>query len=273
MKIVVKLGGELAKPENRQELSLIADELQKLTGAGHEVIVVHGGGPQTTALMRQLGQEPNIVGGRRVTDEAALDALLMAVAGKVNVTISSVFLGRGINAVGLTGVSARIIGCKKRPPKLMPNHGPDPVDFGFVGDVTEVNTEFLSKLSSDGYTPVLACVGVDSSGQPFNINADTVANGLSVALKADRLLLLTGVPGVLLDIDNPESRIPKLTVEEGYQAIADGTVFGGMIPKLEESFSALKAGVGQINILGKLNSGDIEQALQTAGSVGTALLP
>lgn len=273
MKIVVKLGGELLAEARRAELSAITAGVRALVEAGHRVVMVHGGGPQTTALQEALGQTPKMVGGRRVTDRAALDALCMVVGGKLNIDLVSALLAAGVSAVGLHGVSARAIGCVRRPPKVVSGGGPEPVDFGHVGDVTEVNEALLDLLLDAGHTPVLACIGADAEGKPHNINADVVANGLAIALSAERLLLVTSTPGVLRDVRDPESRIGQLSIAEGRRAIAEGIVQGGMIPKLEESFEALTRGVGQIHILGRIGPGDLERALEAPGSVGTALLP
>lgn len=272
-RVVVKLGGELLGPNRKDELAAIVADVKALVDAGERVVLVHGGGPQTSALQRQLGQEPKMVGGRRVTDDAALDAMIMVVAGRMNVALVSALRSVGLSAVGLNGVSAHLVQCDKRPAKVVSGGGPDPVDFGHVGDVTGVNRAFIELLLDAGYTPAIACLGSDAAGRPYNINADTVANGVAIALEADRLLMLTSTPGVLKDKDDPTTRIATLTVEEGRAAIEDGTVQGGMIPKLEESFEALGKGVGQIHILGHLGPGDLRRAVEAPGSVGTALLP
>jgi acetylglutamate kinase len=147
--------------------------------------------------------------------------------------------------------------------------GDEPVDFGHVGDPTGFDLAMLEAAWSISAVPVVACLGHDHDGNVFNINADIVANQLAGALKADALLLVTGAPGVLRDIKDPASRIPRLTVEEGRRAIADGTVSGGMIPKLEESFEALALGARAIYIL----DGRLRDALREPGAVGTVLVP
>jgi acetylglutamate kinase len=273
LKIVVKLGGELLSDERRAELEAITADVAQLVDRGDRVLMIHGGGPQTTALQKALGQTPNIVGGRRITDGDALDAITMVVGGRLNIALTSALRGAGVNAVGLNGVSGRAIACEKRPPRVVSGAGDQPVDFGHVGDVTGVNEALLSLLLDGGYVPVLACIGSDAEGRPFNINADVVANGVAIALSADRLLLVTGTPGVLRDVEDPSSRIATLTIAEGRRAIADGTVQGGMIPKLEESFVAIERGVGRIHIVGTLGAGDLLRGLEAPGSVGTTLLP
>lgn len=272
MKIVVKLGGELMSAARSAELAAICAGVHDFVAAGHRVVVVHGGGPQTTALQERLGQTPRIVAGRRVTDRDALDVMVMVVGGRLNIELTSALRRAGVDAVGLNGVSGRAIACERRPPRVVRGAGDEPVDFGFVGDVTGVNLGLLELLFGAGHVPVLACIGSDAEGQAYNINADAVANGLAVAIGADRLLLLTSAPGVLRDVADPSSRIATMTVEEARAAIEDGTVQGGMIPKLEESIEALERGVGEIHILGSVGDGDLQRVLASPGVIGTALI-
>lgn len=267
---VVKLGGEVvAGPE----LAAIADDVRALEGAGHRVVMVHGGGPQATALQRALGQEPKQIAGRRVTDEAALDVMKMVVAGKVNVDLCGALVRAGVRPLGLHGASGRVIVATKRPAKVYAGAGPEPVDLGLVGDVTRVDTAFLERVLALGLVPVLACLGVGDDGQAYNINADIVATRVAAELAADGLFLVSDVRGVLRDVADPGSRLASLTVAEGRRLIADGVITKGMIVKLEEAFSALAAGVRRIHVLGKLAPGELSREAGSPGSVGTALLP
>jgi acetylglutamate kinase len=150
--------------------------------------------------------------------------------------------------------------------------GPEPIDFGHVGDVTGVNDKLIELLTSAGFVPVVACLGADESGHVYNINADIVANKLAIALDARALLLVSDVPGVLKDVADPASRIPRLTIAEGKKAILDGVVTKGMIPKLEESFAALGEGVRAVHIVGRLARGDLAREVAEPGSVGTVLV-
>jgi acetylglutamate kinase len=260
--IVVKLGGEVVDSPILFEL---ARDLQKLVASGRKVVVSHGGGPQATRLSKRLGLEPKIVGGRRVTDEATLDVMKMTVAGQVSVDLCARLRSAGLRPVGLHG----LVRAHRRPPTIVSGGGPEPVDFGHVGDVDGFDLQQLELLLSAGYLPVVACLGHDATGALYNINADLVANQLAGTLHADALLLVTSTPGVLRQVDDRQSRIPTLTVREGRQLIEEGLVSGGMIPKLEDSFAALSLGVRAIYIL----DGQIEEALRTPGSVGTILLP
>jgi len=270
---VVKVGGELLDEQHLVELSSIARDVRRLLDSGRRLVFVHGGGPQTTALQRALGQEPKIVGGRRITDAAALDVLNMVVGGKLNIDLCTALRASGVDALGLNGVSGGAIGCVKRPPRVVTGGGDQPVDFGFVGDVVSVNSALLALLVENGFTPVLACIGGDEQGRAFNINADMVASQLAAKLPAERLLMITGTSGVLRDVKDPSSRIARMTIAEARSAIADESVKGGMIAKLEEAIEAIDRGVAEVQILGKLGDGDLVRAFETPGSIGTIMVP
>lgn len=266
--IVIKTGGELAA-DTEQVAALGAD----IAALEADVVVVHGGGPQATELSRKLGIERHIVGGRRVTDRETLDVMKMILGGLVNVDLTAALRGAGLRTIGLSGVSSGLVEAVKRPPRVVSGGGPEPVDFGWVGDIVGVNVSLLRLLLAEGYTPVLNSLGGDAGGHVYNINADVAATKVAAALEADHLALLTGgVPGVLRDKDDPETRIPRLTADDARAAIADGVIVGGMIPKIEEALDVLDAGVGAIHILGALRPGDVRRALDTPGSVGTALV-
>lgn len=267
--LVVKLGGEVVRS---RDVDVIAADIAALTGLGHRITVVHGGGPQVTELQAKLGQTPRIVGGRRVTDKPALYALKMAIAGEVNIDLCAALLRAGVRPVGLHGASGLVLKARKRAPMVVTGGGPEPVDLGFVGDVTHVDVALLELLARSSYVPVLACLGADEAGEIYNINADKVANAVAVALRADALVLVTDVPAVLADRRDPASRFATLTVREGREAIRRGVVEGGMIPKLEESFAGIDAGIRAVHVVGRLARGDLLRAVVTPGSVGTVVV-
>ena len=267
--VVIKVGGEVVAGEH---LAAIAADVAALSSSGTSVLMVHGGGPQATALQKALGQTPNVVAGRRITDAATLDVMKMVVAGKVNVDLCSALLAAGAQPVGLHGASACAVRAVKRPPRVVAGGGPEPIDFGHVGDVVGVNRALLTLLAGAGYVPVLACLGASSAGEVFNINADIVANRVAIELDASALLLITDVPAVLADVRDHTSRIARMTVDEGRRAIAEGVVTKGMIPKLEESFAAIAEGVRAVHIVGKLKRGELAAAVRDPGSVGTVLV-
>jgi acetylglutamate kinase len=267
--VVVKLGGEVVQGPH---MAAIAADIAEMREKGTPVVVVHGGGPQATDLQKKLGQTPNIVAGRRITDADTLEVMKMIVAGKVNVDLCSALVAAGAKPVGLHGASSNTVKATRRPPKVMAGAGPDPIDFGFVGDVTGVNDALVALLVSNGFVPVLACLGADEKGQTYNINADAVANQIAIRLDARALVLITDVPGVLRDVNDPSSRIGKLTVADGKKAIADGIITKGMIPKVEESFAAIGEGVRAVHVVGRLARGDLARAVAEPGSVGTVLV-
>jgi acetylglutamate kinase len=267
--VVVKIGGEIVHGSG---VRAVAADVTALAGRGDRVFLVHGGGPQATALQRALGQEPKVVAGRRITDQATLDVMKMIVAGQVNVDLCAALVAAGARPVGLHGASSLAIEAVRRPPRVVSGGGPEPIDFGLVGDVVGFRRELLDLLAGAGYVPVLACLGADAGGQVLNINADIIANQLAQGLGADHLVLVTGTPGVLRDVNDPASRLPRLTASQARAAIADGTVRGGMIPKLEESLAVLDTGrVGSIHIVGELAAGDLLRAIDQPGSIGTTL--
>ncbi len=268
---VIKVGGDILR---RPTLGPLTSDIAKLATEGEHVVMVHGGGPQATALQSELGQTANIVAGRRITDADALEVMKMAVAGRLNVDLCSALMRAGAKPVGLHGASSQAIAANKRPPRVVSGGGDEPIDFGFVGDVAGVNKKLLGLLLESGSSPVLACMGADESGQVYNINADIIANQTAKHLGAKRLVLVTSAPGVVRDLSDLSTRIPTLTIAEARAAIADGTVAGGMIPKLEESIRVLEDGsVSAIHIVGDLQAGDLRKEMNSPGSIGTALLP
>ena len=182
--------------------------------------------------------------------------------------------GKSQNRKG--GTQARHSACTvlatRRPPKMVSGGGPEPVDFGYVGDVVGVNDALIGLLVGDGFVPVIACLGADEKGGVYNINADAVANQVAIRLDARALVLVTDVPGVMRDLNDPTSRIGRLTFAEGKRAIEDGVVTKGMIPKLEESFAAIAQGVRAVHIVGRLSRGDLTRAVTSPGEVGTVLV-
>lgn len=267
--VVLKLGGEVIAGA---QLPAVAADVAALHAEGVPLVIVHGGGPQATALQKRLGQTPTIIGGRRVTDADALDVMKMIVAGKLNVDLCAALLAAGARPLGLHGASSGAVLARRQPPALVTGGGPEPVDFGFVGDVVGVDGTLLGLAVRNGYVPVLACLGADREGVVYNINADAVASQVAVRLDARALVLVSDVPAVLRDVDDPHSRIPRMTTSEGRRAIAEGIVTRGMIPKLEESFAAIALGVKEVHVVGRLGPGDLARAVRDPGRIGTVLV-
>lgn len=259
--LVVKLGGEVI---SSTALPTLAADLAGL-GA---LVLVHGGGKLASDVQRALGQTPHIVHGRRVTDDAALDVMKMTVAGVMNVNLCAALTAAGASPVGLHGASSCAIRARRQPPTDTPD---GVVDYGHVGEVTGVNTALIELLLQGHFLPVLSCLGADERGAVYNINADAVANQLALHLKAHTLLLVSDVPGVMRDLADPSSRIPRLSRKEATEAMREGVIRGGMVPKVEESLAALDAGLHEVHILGRLSPGDLQRAVANPGSVGTVL--
>ncbi|MEM6788955.1 MAG: acetylglutamate kinase [Myxococcota bacterium] len=265
--IVVKLGGNAITGPERTRL---CDDLTTLR-QDHDLVVVHGGGPQTTALQETLGQTPKKVGGRRVTDPATLDVIKMVVGGKLNIDLCAALLRAGAQPIGLHGASACVVESRRRPPQTVVGGPPEPVDLGLVGDVVGLNIGLLRHLLGGGFLPVLACIGASPEGEVFNINADVVANRVAVELEAAALVLVSDIVGVLRDRDDPTTRIPSIRRGEQQSLIATGILRDGMVPKVVEAFRAVDQGVRRVHIVGRLGPGDLVAEMATPGSVGTVL--
>ena len=243
--VVVKYGGHAMEggiPEH------FAQDIVLMKQTGIEPIVVHGGGPQIGAMLNKLSIPSTFIDGLRVTDAAAVEVVEMVLTGSINKQIVSGINAAGGRAVGLSGkdgnlVVARKLERYKLDPKTLERV---PVDLGFVGEPEKVNPEVLRMITRSDLIPVVAPIGVGKKGETYNINADTVAGAVSGAMNAARLLLLTDVEGVL---DREGKLIPRLTVSEARALIADGTISGGMIPKIETAIDAVEAGVKAAVIL------------------------
>lgn len=247
---LIKLGGALV--DDKPALANLARDISLLANVGIRICVVHGGGPQATKLAAQLGVEQKFVDGRRITDEATLEVTKMVFAGKINLEILAALRAEGLQAVGLSGVSADIIHAKRRAPTEFPDRetgGTQMVDMGHVGDIVDVDSGVLRVLMDSGYVPVVNSLGADQAGNVLNINADTVARHLAIDLNADKFLLLTDVAGILRDRDDPSSLVSSITAQQIEEEVAAGTIAKGMIPKTHNCVKALEGGVARAHIL------------------------
>lgn len=251
---IVKVGGAVV--EDGAQLDSLLSAFAAIEG---RKVLVHGGGRRATAIASRLGVESRMVNGRRITDGAMLEVVTMVYGGLVNKDIVARLQARGVNSIGLTGADGGVILSHKRPVK--------DVDYGFVGDVERVDGSRLSSLIEGGFTPVMAPLTHDGHGQMLNTNADTIAAETAKAL-AERydvkLMYCFEKPGVMADPDDDSTLIPVITRQDFKRLKADGTVTGGMLPKLENAFSAIDAGVSRVNI-----------TLSTAidGRHGTMIMP
>lgn len=246
---VVKLGGEVLA--DTRALDSIAGQVSLLSSLGIRIVVVHGGGPQATALSRRLGEEPRIVAGRRVTDDGALEVAKMVYAGQLNVDLLAALRAHEAQAVGLSGVDADLITAHRRPPVQVVDDGGKTltVDFGHVGDLERVDPRVLHTLLEARFVPVVASLAGDGDGHVFNVNADTVAESLAVALHAQKLIFLTGTPGVLRNREDPASLIAFADPDDLAGLLASGVITGGMRPKVESCIRAATGGVERTHII------------------------
>lgn len=270
---VVKFSGKVT--EDKINLASLAEELALLHQVGIRVCVIHGGGKQLTELAEQLGVVQTVIQGRRVTDDDTLELAKMVFRGKINTEILAQFRRRGIKAVGLSGIDGGVVTAVKRPPRDVLNKETGEtkiVDFGHVGDVVNVDVSLLETMLTNGYLPIVSSLGADDDGRIFNINADTIAAEIAVQLNAEKLILLSDVNGIYLDINDPESRISKVTATEALELIESGQATGGMIPKLENLVSVLQRGVRSTHIIsGTLRNAVLSEVFTDEGS-GTMLM-
>jgi acetylglutamate kinase len=234
--VVVKYGG--AAMTDPDLADLFAQDVVLMRSVGMRPVVVHGGGPQIGSLMKRLGMEPEFKDGLRVTDAETLDVARMVLVGKVNRDIVASINVHGPLAVGLSGEDAALITASARHP-----------DLGFVGNVDAVNPGILDRLLAEELIPVIATIGIDPEGQAYNINADTAAGAVAVAVRAEKLVYLTDVIGVLRDVSDPESLITTASADELDKLIDEGVLTGGMIPKIRSCTEAVRKGVAHAHIL------------------------
>jgi len=234
--VVIKYGGHAM--EDPALADLFAQDVVLMRLVGMNPVVVHGGGPQISALMRRLGKEPEFVDGLRVTDAESVDIVRMALVGKVNREIVAALNQHGSYAVGLSGEDAGLIKVEMRDERL-----------GFVGDVSSIDPSIVHKLVNEELIPVIATVGVDELGQAYNINADTVAGAIALAMHAEKLVYLTDVAGLYADYGDESTLISQTDVDGITAMLASGQADGGMIPKLQSCVEALHGGVRRAHIL------------------------
>lgn len=241
--IVVKYGGNAMTDENLKRC--FARDVVLLKLVGMNVVVVHGGGPQIENLLARIGKKGEFIQGMRVTDAETMEAVEMVLGGQVNKEIVSLINQQGGKAVGLTGKDGNFIHAKKLllPNKDNPEEG---IDVGQVGDITHIDPSLIGHLESGGFIPVIAPVGVGKGGETYNINADVVAGKIAEVLKAEKLVLLTNTPGVL---DKAGNLLTGITPKDIDHMVEDGTLSGGMLPKIGSALDAARNGVKSVHII------------------------
>ena len=239
--VVVKYGGNAMLNEELKED--VMEDIVLLSTIGIHVVLVHGGGPEINHMLERIGKESKFINGLRYTDGETMEVVQMVLTGKLNKDIVGILLQKGGKAVGLSGVDSGLLRAKKVEK--------DGIDLGFVGEVTEVNPEILRSLIQQGFIPVVSTVAIGESGDinRYNINADTAAAKIAVALGAEKFVQLTNVPGVLRDVNDPSSLVQRIHVADVGKFIEDGTIAGGMIPKIECCVLAREGGVPRTHII------------------------
>ena len=230
--VVVKYGGNaMINPELKQA---VMSDIILLTLVGIKIVLIHGGGPEISGMLKKLVSESKFVNGLRYTDKETAEVVQMVLAGKTNKDLVSLVERCGGKAVGLCGIDGAMI--KAKPME-------DDFDYGFVGDITEIDPKPIEKVLEEGYIPVIATVGIDDNGQVYNINADTAAAEIAAALCAENIITLSDIPGLLKDVNDPSTLISEIHVDEVPSLIESGIISGGMIPKMKSCEKAVRSGV------------------------------
>ncbi len=234
--VVVKYGGNAMISE---ELKMqVMEDIVLLWLIGVKPVLVHGGGPEISEMLKKVGKESKFVDGLRVTDKETAEIVQMVLAGKINKQLVNLLGEFGGNAVGISGIDGHLIEAKVKDERL-----------GFVGEITNVNVQPILDLIEKQYIPVVSTVGCDSEGNVYNINADTAASYIAGAMHAERLITMTDIPGILRDVNDPDSIIKRVNTEEARQLFREGVISGGMIPKVECCIEAIEKGVRRVTIL------------------------
>ena len=257
--VVIKYGGNAMINDN---LKLqVMEDIVLLRLVGVNVVLVHGGGPEINALMDRLGKKPEFVDGLRVTDQETIDIVQMVLAGKINKSLVSLLETKGGRAVGLSGIDDKLIEAKCKDERL-----------GLVGEITKINPECVYDLLTKNYIPVISTIACGENGEIFNINGDTAAAYIAGALKAERLIMMTDIAGILRDPKDPSTLIPEITVSEAKRLRESGVISGGMIPKAECCIKAITEGVNKVIIMDGRVPHSILIELLTDEGAGTMFL-
>lgn len=262
-RFVIKYGGA-AMVDERLKAQVMQD-IVLLRTVGIKPVLVHGGGKEVSEVMQRMGLQPRFAGGLRVTDAETMEIVEMVLAGTTNKGIVSLIHRAGGKAVGLSGKDGNLLVAKKLTP--------DGKDIGYVGEVTQVNAEVLEVLSEAGYIPVISSVAIGEDGQSYNVNADHAAGAIAAALRAEKLIVLTDVPGVLANLNDPTSLISEMSIAEAEELLRNGKAESGMAPKLEACITALRGGVQRAHIIDGRQPHAILIEVFTDRGVGTMVKP
>ena len=252
--VVIKYGGNAMIDESLKEQ--VMEDIALLWLVGVKVVLIHGGGPEISDLMKKLGKEAVFVDGLRVTDKETVDIVQMVLAGKVNKSLVTLLQMKGGHSVGLSGMDGGMIEAKVKDERL-----------GYVGEITKIRTRPITDLLEKNYIPVVSTVASDHNGNTYNINGDTAAARIAGALRAERLIMMTDVPGILTDRNDPNSLIPEITIDEAHKLYESGVISGGMIPKVDCCIEAIREGVSNVTIMdGRVPHSILMELLTDEGS-------
>jgi acetylglutamate kinase len=246
--VIIKYGGHAMIDDELKEKVIL--DILLLHSVGMRPVVVHGGGPEINRMLNRVGKKSTFIQGLRVTDEETMEIATMVLVGKLNTQIVAELNRLGGRAVGLNGQDARLFLAEKKPMTYVNNEGyEEDIDLGYVGQIVKVSPEIILSLLDQGYIPVISPLAGGEDGVPYNVNADWAAGMLAGSLKADKLFLLTDVPGIMRDLQDPETKESILTSQDVKNLTGDGIIRGGMIPKTECALSALEEGVRSVHII------------------------
>ena len=257
--VVIKYGGNAMINETLKEQ--VMEDIVLLWLIGVKVVLVHGGGPEISETMVKLGKKAEFVNGLRVTDKETVDIVQMVLAGKVNKTLVNLLEMKGGKAMGISGMDDRLIEAKIRDEKL-----------GYVGDITKINISPVIDLLEKGYIPVISTLGCDKDGNTYNINGDTAAAYIAGAMKAERLIMMTDIAGILRDKDDPKTLIPDITIDEAKALYEEGIISGGMIPRVDCCIEAIHEGVENVIIMDGRVPHSILMEILTDEGAGTMVM-
>lgn len=268
--VVIKYGGNAMLDASLKQA--VAQDIAKLWRIGVRLVIVHGGGPEITGLLKAMNKKSEFIAGLRVTDAETATLAEMALVGKINPELVNYINRAGVRAVGLNGKDADLFKIRKHSATVYKEGIAKQVDIGFVGEVAAVRPELLNTLLDAGYVPVIAPIGADAEGQTYNINADTAAAAVAAELRADVFLLLTDVEGIFRDYRDKSSLICELPFDEATEMIKSGLVDGGMIPKVQACMGALEKGARLARVVDGRRTHCIVESLTPGNVAGTAVV-
>lgn len=254
--VVIKYGGNAMINEDLKKA--VMNDIVLLSLIGVKVVLVHGGGPEINSMLNKIGKKSEFVNGLRVTDAETIDTVLMVLAGKVNKSLVNLIECTGGKSVGLCGLDGHLIEAETLDEKL-----------GYVGKITKVNIDPITDLLDHGYIPVVSTLGCDMDGHVYNINADTAAAKIAAEMKAESLISMTDICGILMDQHDPSTLVTNITPENAHKLMEDGIIQGGMIPKVECCLDAIEGGVNRVFILDGTKPHAILMEMLTDEGVGT----